>query len=145
MVAEPHPKPIGVGAYLTSTIAVPPSPFCTAGTSRVTLVDVVPTTSSTAWAGGGTKSTDAVWFDVIDTVHVVDVPADAHAPPQPPTCQPLAGLAVSVTLVPSWNVPVSFVVLVFVVIPDGLELTLPDPTWLKLSVRGACTKFTDAV
>ncbi len=46
---------------------------------------------------------------------------------------------------PFENVPVSLIVLVFVVIPDGLELTLPDPLWLKLSVRGTCTKFTDAV
>ncbi len=83
-----------------------------------------------------TKFTDAAWFDGIDTVHVVDVPAEAHAPPQPPICHPLEGLAVSVTLVPFENVPVSLVVLVFVVIPDGFELTLPEPFWLKLSVLG---------
>ncbi len=69
-------------------------------------------------------------------MHVVDVPAGTHAPPQPPICHPLEGLAVSVTVVPFENVSVSFVVLVFVVIPDGLELTLPEPLWLKFSVRG---------
>ncbi len=95
--------------------------------------------------GACTKFTDAVWFDVIGTVHVDDEPADAQAPPQPPICHPLEGLAVNVTFVPFENIPVSLDVLVFVAIPDGLELTLPNPTWLKLSVRGVCTKFTDAV
>ncbi len=78
-------------------------------------------------------------------MHVADEPTDAQAPPQLPICHPLEGLAVSVTVVPFENVPVSLDVLVFVVIPDGFELTLPDPFWLKLSVRGVCTKFTDAV
>ncbi len=77
-------------------------------------------------------------------MHVADEPAEAHAPPQPPICQPLPGVAVSVTFVPFGNVPVSLDVLVFVVIPDGLELTLPDPFWLKLSVRGSAMKLTDA-
>jgi hypothetical protein len=58
-------------------------------------------------------------------------PVPAQSPPQPANTQPLAGVAVSVTLVPNPNVAlhVSDAALLVIVqlTPAGADVTLPDP------------------
>jgi hypothetical protein len=77
--------------------------------------------------------TERAWLVV--TVHAVAGPPPAQvAPLQASKRQPLAGVAVRVT-----EMPASYDALVepaaLRVIPAGLELTDPEPTWVAVSVH----------
>jgi hypothetical protein len=62
----------------------------------------------------------------------LQLPPPAHAPPQPLKLEPLAGVAVSVTALPLAKLAEQVLPQL---IPAGLELTVPLPLLLTLSVK----------
>ncbi len=83
--------------------------------------------------GGGTLNVaDTVRACVIDTVQV---PVPEQAPDQPAKVLPVAGVAVSVTLVPCVKSAVSEPHVLPQLMPDGLLVTEPLPVPLLVTVR----------
>ena len=71
------------------------------------------------------------WAWVIETVQVVAVPV--QAPLQPVKLQPVAGVSVKTTEVSVLKIPVVEPGAANVM-PAGVELTPPEPTWVTLKV-----------
>jgi hypothetical protein len=76
------------------------------------------------------------------TLQVVDVPE--HPPDQPTKVLPVAGTAVSVTVVPEMNVPVHVDPQL---IPAGVDVTVPDPVPARVTVMNGplTSRFTPTV
>jgi hypothetical protein len=76
------------------------------------------------------------------TVQVVVVPL--HAPPQDATRHPVAGAAVSATLVPVGNSALPLVCDIPIAIPEGLDTTVPCPLFVTLSRGDDCGTCSNA-